>query len=583
MVCDVRGLFESVYATLGSSARAIIGSSSPLTPDSLQSLMEALGGVRDQCFVAFGSGPGHAVLAADKLGATFSFGIELLSNADAIAVNFLKAAKDLSCNSSKLLLVQENDFCSAGVPFNPTIGISYWDGFALSDRLELLRDIRITSSLNCVALSLVEDPTTEDILGSLNSGSTCVRWEHRGHLPSGGELSYLYPFPSDLCLSIIDFQASESGHGKRIRSDTQGVPMADWLDLGRVFHEYDLSIACSTKKSVLGKGGYGTVVKLYHSASKSYVAAKIQTKSTYQNCSNNPLMRECSILGYCGTFRQRSVTPELKNFLNGCSFAQISTSLGNTYNVLLMESLHGDCVPIMKEFQGFISRERQIQDAYRLLFREVILALSHVHEHGLAHNDLKPSNIFVVFRMDTKEILSVRLGDWGLGVQGLEGRQYSDKNEPQSSFSEPQSAASVRVGQQVDCLPGLGSRRAARISGSSSNVFKTGALSQSRSDVIGSLLLQPEQGAGVAICKSRNKSKGRGLIEQETASCSKKQRRQDALVSADRQPALQRRLQVTLYTVDHVNRKLKQSSKNPNERDWLKLSSVQRYECSPWL
>ena len=324
MVCDVRGLFESVYATLGSSARAIIGSSSPLTPDSLQSLMQALGGVRDQCFVAFGSGPGHAVLAADKLGATFSFGIEMLSNADAIAVNFLKAAKDLSCNSSKLLLVHKNDFCSAGVPFNPTIGISYWDGFALSDRLELLRDIRITSSLDCVALSSVEHPTKEVILGSLNSGSTCVRWEHRGiidtldvcsvlhrfdifkkqpanpdHLPSGGELSYLHPFPSDLCLSIIDFQASESGHGKRIRSDTQGVPMADWLDLGRVFHEYDLSIACSTKKSVLGKGGYGTVVKLYHSASKSYVAAKIQTKSTYQNCSNNPLMRECSILGYC--------------------------------------------------------------------------------------------------------------------------------------------------------------------------------------------------------------------------------------------------------------------------------------------
>ena len=205
---------------------------------------------------------------------------------------------------------------------------------------------------------------------------------------------------------------------------------SDWTDMGKVLYKCGLTSAICGEDAILGKGGFGTVFKLFSRSGRhqGFVAAKIQRCSEYyQNDSNDALLRECLILD---SFMKRrslplasSVTPHLIHALNACPFARITTSCHHTYSVMLMECLHADCNHIHSEFLRLFNVERELFDRFRLFFLEVARVLKLVHERGLAHGDLKWSNIFIVSTSLEGEKLEIRLGDWGLGVLGASGNK----------------------------------------------------------------------------------------------------------------------------------------------------------------
>lgn len=86
------------------------------------------------------------------------------------------------------------------------------------------------------------------------------------------------------------------------------------------------------------------------------------------------------------------------------------------------------------------------------LFREIVEGLSHIHEQGMIHRDLKPVNIF----LDSKD--HVKIGDFGLAttsVLALSQHQHVDANQslkPQPNFGDSQTG---QVGTALYVAPEL--------------------------------------------------------------------------------------------------------------------------------
>lgn len=94
------------------------------------------------------------------------------------------------------------------------------------------------------------------------------------------------------------------------------------------------------------------------------------------------------------------------------------------------------------------------QDKERVwkLFREIVEGLSHIHQQGMIHRDLKPVNIF----LDSRD--HVKIGDFGLAttsVLALQNQSQEAANAlmtPQMSFGDSQTG---QVGTALYCAPEL--------------------------------------------------------------------------------------------------------------------------------
>lgn len=90
------------------------------------------------------------------------------------------------------------------------------------------------------------------------------------------------------------------------------------------------------------------------------------------------------------------------------------------------------------------------QDKERLwkLFREIVDGLSHIHQQGMIHRDLKPVNIFI----DSKD--HVKIGDFGLATTSVLALQHQqiDPNASQPNFGDSQTG---QVGTALYVAPEL--------------------------------------------------------------------------------------------------------------------------------
>ncbi|KAI8370383.1 kinase-like domain-containing protein [Radiomyces spectabilis] len=139
--------------------------------------------------------------------------------------------------------------------------------------------------------------------------------------------------------------------------------------------------------SLLGVGAYGVVYLGYHSRSKQYYAVKLIINA---KAIDNEIRMHSRVTGH-------------RNIL---TLEKVVVEGGNTY-MILEYATGGDLFSaITRKSSNIIGNT----EAIRHIFLQILDAVQHCHQRGVAHRDLKPENILLF------PDLHVKLADFGLAT-----------------------------------------------------------------------------------------------------------------------------------------------------------------------
>ncbi|KAJ3185312.1 hypothetical protein HDU85_001362 [Gaertneriomyces sp. JEL0708] len=190
--------------------------------------------------------------------------------------------------------------------------------------------------------------------------------------------------------------------------ETLNATVLEGTDGERVLNQYIL-------KNVLGKGAYGTVYYAWDTAVEEPVAVKEFSKSKLRK---QKLMRQGGLLGLRGRFRGRGRGGALMAHANKMKETEnpielvrgeiaIFKKLNHRNVVRLFEVLDDpeqDSLFMVFELceKGAVmdvsldkAAEPLPEEVARSFFRQIILGIEYLHEHDIAHRDIKPDNLLV--------------------------------------------------------------------------------------------------------------------------------------------------------------------------------------------
>lgn len=155
---------------------------------------------------------------------------------------------------------------------------------------------------------------------------------------------------------------------------------------------YVCSVICQdyNYKAILGKGGNGTVHLLEDQINKTMVAVK---SIEWNAASMDHTRRELSILQ---DLKHQNIVK-----IKFCVVKRVEM-------FIVMEYIRGGTL------QQIVDYYKSDFEEIRAWFMQLVLALEYIHERGIIHRDVKPSNCMV----DTFGIL--KLTDFGLALQDID-------------------------------------------------------------------------------------------------------------------------------------------------------------------
>lgn len=145
---------------------------------------------------------------------------------------------------------------------------------------------------------------------------------------------------------------------------------------------------------LIGAGGMSAVYKAFHMDMDRIVAIKFVQGDGHADAET--LRR----------FKREARAASLLNHPNVITVYDYGTTEeGHAY--LTMDFLHGHSLQQVIRQEGVLSSKRALN-----IFLQVCKALSHAHEHGVVHRDLKPGNIMLVSTSDEEDF--VKIIDFGI-------------------------------------------------------------------------------------------------------------------------------------------------------------------------
>lgn len=156
------------------------------------------------------------------------------------------------------------------------------------------------------------------------------------------------------------------------------------------------------QKELLGQGAYAVVYRCIHRATGNEFALKIIDKKKFAVSGptrTNALLAEVHILS-------RLSHPHIIKLVDAYET--------NAYLYLVLELVTGG-----ELFDEIIKIGRYPEDDARVIFTQMVGAVSYMHEQGIVHRDLKPENVL----LRSPGALNIKISDFGLsrivGESGL--------------------------------------------------------------------------------------------------------------------------------------------------------------------
>ncbi len=151
---------------------------------------------------------------------------------------------------------------------------------------------------------------------------------------------------------------------------------------------------------LIGEGGMGAVFRAHHVFNKQDVAIKI----LHPDRAKDPAIAR--------RFEREARSASLLSHPNCIEVAEFGVAEDDLL-FMVMELLDG--TELQNVFRGALPPGRATE-----LILQIVAGLSHAHDHGVIHRDLKPQNIFVTRKDDGEEVL--KLFDFGIAkLTGPEG------------------------------------------------------------------------------------------------------------------------------------------------------------------
>jgi len=208
------------------------------------------------------------------------------------------------------------------------------------------------------------------------------------------------------------------------------------LPVGTILNRYRI-------EGIIGEGGFGVTYRALEPVHQEYVAIKEYFPKLYANRGSDNTITPNRAIEY-----QRIFKWGLKRFLDE---ARVLARLDHP-NIIVIKKyfeLHGTAYLVMEYCEGkpldrFVDEDAGVSPRRIFqIFTALINALEHVHQHGIIHGDLKPSNILVRtdgipvlldFGSARQELFRIAVGQVSDGYSPPEFYSSSDKIGPWSDI-----------------------------------------------------------------------------------------------------------------------------------------------------
>lgn len=155
---------------------------------------------------------------------------------------------------------------------------------------------------------------------------------------------------------------------------------------------------------VIGQGSYGTVIHAIYLETGEEVAVKVVNKYNNREKDFSKLKQEVIILKQ---LKHKNII-EFKNFIE---------TKGKIF--IIMEFIQGGT---LKDYIDLRKRSNNLfnEEEVSVLMRNLLEAVSYLHEQEIVHRDIKPENILI---KDHNDLNSIKLVDFGLSAQYFEQKE----------------------------------------------------------------------------------------------------------------------------------------------------------------
>jgi serine/threonine protein kinase len=438
---------NKVRTAASSLSSGVEGTAGTMTAGNFVRVLDNLnGGIEGKCFLDAGCGCGIPVLIAAYLGARSATGIDTLANLPVYSRIFMTGRMSLGISPETANIgfsdLGEMNFFQ----HNPDMVYTFWDSIDPNGRQNVVR-MTAESTATVFACTNAPGETIDAVcseLNEINSEGNLEAWSLADKFPfsaTGGMQRQVWifrrklclfskkpqslDFPSDLLVSFVklgDDNAMPMQLRQRKGSSGKGLSSKDYLVIGEALLNEGFS-----KVQALAYGGFGRVVRAVHTGRPCVLKIGMDAFSD-QDAVNDSLHRECEAM--LQLKRQTGmadphVSAELLPFFGGTSaLATINLEEGRKVSVLCMQSCWGDCLSLRMHFRNEFLRDGAVSPNCLLFFQKVLCYVSVLHKKGIAHNDIKWSNILLVTEFLPDEGFNLVFGDFGISMSSSEGSQY---------------------------------------------------------------------------------------------------------------------------------------------------------------
>ena len=154
----------------------------------------------------------------------------------------------------------------------------------------------------------------------------------------------------------------------------------------------------------LGEGSYASVFKCQHVKDRDFFAVKMLDKAKAGTAELHELMHEANIM---------------RGLLHPSVIALRDQFEGKQYIYLIIDYVEGSTL-----FDRIIAAEHFSEEIAAAVFKNLLLAIQHIHSSGIIHRDLKPENLLMKHRAHHREspdyfrsMTDVVVADFGLATR----------------------------------------------------------------------------------------------------------------------------------------------------------------------